>query len=35
MFSLEEDFDIVPIDKAANNVVFILTIVKELNHDCH
>ena len=39
MFSLKEDFVIVPIDKAANNVAFIckhfyaLTIVKEL--DCH
>ena len=41
MFSLKEDFVIVPIDKAANNVAFIckhfyaLTIKKELNLDCH
>ena len=41
MFSLKEDFVIVPIDKAANNVAFIskhlyaLTIIKELNLDCH
>ena len=41
MFSLKEDFVIVPIDKAANNVTFIckhfyaLTIIKELNLDCH
>ena len=40
-FSLKEYFVIVPIDKAVNNVVFIckhfyaLTIVKELNLDCH
>ena len=40
-FSLKEDFVIVPIDKAANNVDFIckhfyaLTIIKELNLDCH
>ena len=41
LFSLKEDFVIVPIDKAANNVAFIcehfyvLTIIKELNLDCH
>ena len=41
MFSLKEDFVIVPIDKAANNKPFIgkhfyaLTIIKELNLDCH
>ena len=41
MFSLKEDFVIVPIDKAANNVAFIckhfyaLTIIKELNLDSH
>ena len=41
MFSLKEDFVIVPIDKAANNVPFIgkhfyaLTIIKELNLACH
>ena len=41
MFSLREDFAIVYIDKAANNVAFIfkyfyaLTIIKELNLDCH
>ena len=39
MFSLKEDFLIVSIDKAANNVAFIcthlyaLTILKELNLD--
>ena len=38
---LKEDFVIVPIDKAANTVAFIckyvyaLTIIKELNLDCH
>ena len=41
MFSLKENFVIVPIDKAADNVAFIckqfyaLTIIKELNLDCH
>ena len=41
MFSLKEDFVIVPIDKVANNVAFIckhfyaLTIIKELNLDSH
>ena len=41
MFSLKEDFMIVPIDKAVNNVAFIckhfcaLTIIKKLNLDCH
>ena len=40
LFSLKEDFVIVPIDKAANNVAFIckyyaLTIIKEINLDCH
>ena len=41
MFSLKEDFVIVLIDKAANNVAFIckhfygLTIIKELNLGCH
>ena len=41
LFSLKEDFVIVPIEKAANNVDFIckhfyaLTIIKELNLDCH
>ena len=41
MFSLKEDFLIVSIDKAANNVAFIcthlyaLTILKELNLDWH
>ena len=41
MFSLKEEFLIVPVDKAANNVAFIckhlytLTIIKELNPDCH
>ena len=41
MFSLKENFVIVPIDKAANNVAFIckhfyaLIIIKELNLDCH
>ena len=41
MFSLKEDFVIVPVDKAANNFPFIckyfyaLTIIKELNLDCH
>ena len=41
MFSLKEDFAIVPIDKAANNVAFIckyfygLTNIEELNVDCH
>ena len=41
MFSLKEDFMIVPIDKAANSVAFIykhfyaLTIIKELNLDSH
>ena len=41
MFSLKEDFVIVPIDKVANNVAFIckhffaLTIIKELNLGCH
>ena len=41
MFSLKEDFVIVPINKTANNVAFIckhfyaLTIIKELNLDCH
>ena len=41
IFLLKEDFVIVPIDKAANNVAFIckhfhaLTIIKELNLDCH
>ena len=40
-FSLKEDFVILPINKAANNVAFIcknfyaLTIIKELNIDCH
>ena len=40
LFSLKEDFVIVPIDKAANNVAFICkhfyasTIIKELNLDC-
>ena len=41
MFSLKEDFVIVPLDNAANNVAFIwkhfyaLTIIKELNLDSH
>ena len=41
LFSLTEGFMIVPIDKAANNVALIckhfctLTIIKELNLDCH
>ena len=41
LFSRKEDFVIVPIDEAANNVAFIckhfyaLTIIKELNLDCH
>ena len=41
MFSLKEDFVFVPIEKAANNVALIckhlyaLTIIKELNLDCH
>ena len=41
MFTLKEDFAIAPIDKAANNVVFIckhfyvLTIITEVNLDCH
>ena len=41
MFSLKEDFVIVPIDKAVNNMAFIckhlyaLTIIKELNLDCN
>ena len=41
MSSFKEDFVIVPIDKAVNNVAFIckhfyaLTIIKELNLDCH
>ena len=41
MFSLKQDFVIVPIDKTANNVAFVckhfnaLTIIKELNLDCH
>ena len=41
MFSLKEDFLIVPIDNAANNVAFIckhsyaLTIIKELNIASH
>ena len=39
--SLKEDFVIVPVDKAANNVAFIckhfytLIITKQLNLDCH
>ena len=41
LFSLKEDFVIVSIDKASNNVAFIckhfyaLSIIKELNLDCH
>ena len=41
LFSLKDDFVIVPIDKAANNVAFIckhfyaLTIIKEVNLDWH
>ena len=41
MFSLKEEFLIVPVDKAANNVAFIckhlytLTSIKELNLDRH
>ena len=41
MFSLKEDFAILSIDKAANNVAFIckhfygLPIIKELNLDFH
>ena len=41
MFSLKKDFVIVPIDKTVNNLAFIckhfyaLTIIKELNLDCH
>ena len=41
MFSLKEDFVIVPIYKAVNNVAFIcehfyaLAIMKELNLNCH
>ena len=41
MFSLKGDFEIVPVDKAANNVAFIckrfyvLIIIKELNLDWH
>ena len=41
IFSLKEDFVILPFEKAANNVAFIckhfyaLTIMKELNLDCH
>ena len=41
LFSFKEDFVIVLIDKATNNVAFIckhfyaLTIIKELNLDCH
>ena len=41
LFSLKEDFVILPVDKAAKNVAFIckhfyaLTIIKELNLDCH
>ena len=41
MFFLKEDFVIVPIDKAANNLAFIckhfyaLAIIKELNFGCH
>lgn len=41
MLSLKEDFVIVPIDKAGNTMAFIgkhlyaLTIIKELNLDCH
>ena len=41
LFSIKEDFVIVPIDKVANYVAFIskhfyaLTIIKELNPDCH
>ena len=41
ILSLKEDCVIVPIDKTANNMAFIckqfyaLTIIKELNIDCH
>ena len=41
LLSLNKEFVIVPIDKAANDVTFIckyfyvLTIIKELNPDCH
>ena len=41
LFSLKDNFVIVPIDKEANNAAFIskhfyaLTIIKELNLDCH
>ena len=41
MFPLKEDFVILPIDKAANNMNFICkhfyakTVIKELNLDCH
>ena len=41
MFSPKEDFATVPIDKAGNTMAFIgkhlyaLTIIKELNLDCH
>ena len=41
MFTLKEDFVIIPSDKVANKVAFIckylctLTVIKELNLDCH
>ena len=41
MFSLQDDFLNVPVDKAANNVPFVrkhfyaVTIIKGLNLDCH